>query len=153
MHIYKLLKEREVNYPVTSEWVLSVAMDAKRLEAGRTFTSSLTSAYDKIVIPIFAKIIAWVDCYNNLDLIDPSTNTGVSVRSKFWMVMFHKFLNILQTMYPDTLEDISGTRDMKSDLVFTCQMPFFWIIKKTIDSQWLRVSQGTVIIIIAENLS
>ena len=132
MHLYKLLREREEDTSDLSEWVLSEALNASKLEVGGTFRNVLTRKIDEVIIPLFAKVIACIDCNCNLDLIDPKAQD--SALSQFWLAMFGE-PKILQLKYSeaaqgDTVPGVGGRKDFK------CQIPFFWLIKDTVDSQW-----------------
>ena len=135
MHLYKLLKEREEDRPDLSEWVLSEALNASKLEVGGTFRNVLARKIDDVVTPIFAKIIACIDCNYNLNLIDPKAQD--SPRSRFWLAMFGEpkvlHLKYSEMVQGDTVPGIGGK---KSNQDFECQMPFFWLIRDAVDSQW-----------------
>lgn len=135
MHLYKLLKEREEDRPDLSEWVLSEALNASKLEVGGTFRNVLARKIDDVVTPIFAKIIACIDCNYNLNLIDPKAQD--SPRSLFWLAMFGE-PKVLQLKYSEMVQGdtVPGIGGKKSNQDFECQMPFFWLIRDAVDSQW-----------------
>ena len=135
MHLYKLLKEREEDRPDLSEWVLSEALNASKLEVGGTFRNVLARKIDDVVTPIFAKIIACINCNYNLNLIDPKAQD--SPRSRFWLAMFGE-PKILQLKYSEMVQGdtVPGIGGKKSNQDFECQMPFFWLIRDVVDSQW-----------------
>ena len=135
MHLYQLLKEREEDRPDLSEWVLSEALNSSKLEVGGTFRNVLARKIDEVVIPIFAKIIACIDCYYNLNLIDPKAQD--SPRSQLWLAMFGE-PKVLQLKYSEMVQGdtVPGIGGRKSNQDFECQMPFFWLIRDAVDSQW-----------------
>jgi hypothetical protein len=134
MHLYKLLKEREADRPDLSEWVLSEALNASKLEVGGTFRNVLARKIDEVVIPLFAKVIACIDCNYNLDLIDPKAQD--SAHSRFWLAMFGE-PKVLQLKYETAQGDtVPGVGGRKTNQDFKCQIPFFWLIRDTVDSQW-----------------
>ena len=141
MHLYKLLKEREEDTSDLSEWVLSEALSASKLEVGGTFRNVLARKIDEVVIPLFAKVIACIDCNYNLDLIDPKAQD--SARSRFWLAMFGE-PKVLQLKYSETAQGdtVPGVGGRKSNQDFKCQMPFFWLIRDTVDSQWDIAKSG-----------
>jgi hypothetical protein len=135
MHLYKLLKEREEDRPDLSEWVLSEALNASKLEVGGTFRNVLARKIDEVVTPIFAKIIACIDGNYNLNLIDPKAQD--SPRSRFWLAMFGE-PKVLQLKYSEMVQGdtVPGIGGRKTNQDFECQMPFFWLVRAAVDSQW-----------------
>ena len=135
MHIYRLLQEREADRPDLSEWVLSEALNASKLEVGGTFRNVLARKIDEVVIPVFAKIIASVDRNYNLDLINPK---GEDLPlSEFWLAMFRD-PKVQQLKYSEMVQGdkVPGLGVRKLDQDFKCQLPFFWLVKDAVDSQW-----------------
>ena len=132
MHIYRLLQEREAYRPDLSEWVLSEALNARRLEVGGTFRNVLGRKIDEVVIPVFAKIIASIDRNYNLDLTNSEAED--SPLSQFWLAMFHnpkiQQLKYSEMVQGDKVPELGVSQDFK------CQLPFFWLIKDAVDSQW-----------------
>ena len=137
MHIYRLLQEREVinNKPEFSNWVLSEALNSNNLEVGGTFRNVLARKIDEIVVPIFAKIIASIDRNYNLDDINPKA--GDTPLVQFWLAMFGD-PQIQQLRYSDMAQGrkIAGLGGRMVDRDFKCKLPFFWLIKDAVDSQW-----------------
>lgn len=135
MHLYKILRQREEERPDLSEWVLTEALSANKLEVGGTFRNVLSRKVDEIVIPIFAKIIACIDCNYNLNLIDPKAEH--SPLSQFWLAMFRE-PKILQLKYSQMVQGdkVPGIGGRKSTTDFKCQMPFFWLVRHALDAHW-----------------
>ena len=135
MHLYSLLKEREADRPDLSEWVLSEALNAGKLEVGGTFRNVLARKIDEVVIPIFAKIIACIDCNYNLDLIDPKAQD--SPLSQLWLAIFRE-PKILQLKYSELVQGdrLPGVGSRKSNRDFKGKMPFSWLIRDAVDTQW-----------------
>lgn len=67
-HIKSLLEERE-KCLIDKEWILTEALSGRKLQEGGTFQNVLTRRLDEIIIPIFAKILQFVDQYSNLNLL------------------------------------------------------------------------------------
>ena len=135
MHIYRLLREREAERTDLSDWVLTEALNSSNLEVGGTFRNVLARKIDDVVIPIFAKIIASIDRNYNLDLINPKD--GETPLSQFWLAMFRD-PNIQKLRYSDMVmgDKVPGLGGRKLDQDFRCSMPFFWLIKDAVESQW-----------------
>ena len=133
-HIYRLLQEREADRLDDSEWILREALSTNKLQLGGTFRNVLIRKIDDVIDPIFAKIIAVIDQYSNLDLIDPKAEE--SPLSQFWLSMFSE-PTLLRLKYSEMQGTIAGVskkgRKLYTD--FKCQMPFFWIIKDIVDCQ------------------
>ena len=135
MHIYQLLQEREFNRPDLTDWVLGEALNASNLEVGGTFRNVLARKIDEVIIPIFAKIIASIDRNYNLDLINPKA--GDSPLAQFWLAMFSN-PKVQQLRYSEMAQGgkVLGLGRRRLDQDFKCKLPFFWLIKDAVDSQW-----------------
>jgi hypothetical protein len=135
MHIYQLLQKREINKPEFSNWVLDEAMNSSNLEVGGTFRNVLARKIDEIVIPIFAKIIASIDRNYNLNHINPKA--GETPLVQFWLAMFRD-TQIQQLKYSEMAHGgkVAGLGGRMVDRDFKCKLPFFWLIKDAVDSQW-----------------
>ena len=133
MHVYQLLQEREVDKP--ANWVLGEALNSSNLEVGGTFRNVLSRKIDEVVIPIFAKIIASIDRNYNLDLINPKA--GDAPLTQFWLAMFRD-PKIQQLRYSEAAQGgkLAGLGGRMLYRDFKCQLPFFWLIKDAVDSQW-----------------
>ncbi len=64
-----LLKERD-EIKNDKEWVLNEALNGRHLQSGGTFQNVLTRRLDEVIIPLFAAIIAFIDQYSNLNLVN-----------------------------------------------------------------------------------
>ncbi len=64
-----LLKERD-EIKNDKEWVLDEALNGRHLQSGGTFQNVLTRRLDEVIIPLFAAIIAFIDQYSNLNLVN-----------------------------------------------------------------------------------
>ena len=135
MHIYRLLQEREFGKPDLANWVLDEALNASNLEVGGTFRNVLARKVDEVVIPIFAKIIASIDRNYNLDLINPKAGDSPLVR--FWLAMFRD-PKVQQLQYSEMAQQgkVAGIGGRRLDQDFKCKLPFFWLVKDAVDSQW-----------------
>ena len=132
--IYALLCEREAIRRDLADWVLREALNTSKLEVGGTFRNVLARKIDEVVIPIFSKIIGCIDCNCNLDLISGSEDSLMTLRGEFWIAVF-KNSNIVHLKYSEMVQGNSmlGT-SRRAGREFKCQMPFFWLIKETVDS-------------------
>lgn len=126
--MYNLLKQREEVYD--KNWILKEAMDAKGLLNGGTFWNALSRKINDVILPIFTAIIGFVDFNCNLDLVVQ----GPPSISKLWLAMFENN-QIMQFNY-----DKIATRKWRprrgGRMEFKCRLPFSWIIKDAVDSQW-----------------
>ena len=147
MHIYRLLQERESDKPDLANWVLDEALNSSSLEVGGTFRNVLTRKIDEVVIPIFAKIISSIDRNYNLDHINPKA--GDTPLVQFWLAMF-KDPQIQQLQYSEMAQGgkVIGLGGRMLDRDFKCKLPFFWLIKDAVDSQWDYAKNKAGIIII-----
>ena len=139
MHIYRLLKEREEDRLDLSNWVLDEALSSSSLEVGGTFRNVLVRKIDEVVIPIFAKIIASIDHHYNMDLINPKDKKSLkeSPLSQFWLAMFRD-PKVQQLKYSELVQGVkvTGLGGRRTEQDFNCKLPFFWLIKDAVDSQW-----------------
>ena len=114
-------EERAESYG--KDWVLMEAMSGRKLQNGGTFRNVLARRIDEVITPQFAKVIAHIDQYCNLDLLHAEEQNI----SKFWLDMFN-----LSGEKIDFSSEPSGKIMVNTD--FGCQLPFSWIIKETIDT-------------------
>ena len=130
-HIHGLLQKRSETYGEKSNWVLSEAMDLRKLHLGGTFKNTLARKLDDVVIPLFAKVIALVDHNYNLRHLKNLRLEQSSVQ-EFWLRMFSD-PNVLQLNYS---ENVGGEKVPVIDENFKCQLPFSWLIKEAVDNHW-----------------
>ena len=135
MYIYRLLQDREFDRPDLTDWVLGEALNSSNLEVGGTFRNVLARKIDEVVVPIFAKIIATIDRNYNLDLINPKA--GDIPLAQFWLAMFSD-PKVQQLRYSEMAQGgkVLGIGKSRLDQDFKCKLPFFWLIKDAVDSQW-----------------
>ena len=147
MHIYRLLQERESDKPDLANWVLDEALNSSSLEVGGTFRNVLACKIDEVVIPIFAEIIASIDHNYNLDHINP--NAGDTPLVQFWLAMF-KDPQVQQLQYSEMTQGgkVIGLGGRMLDQDFKCKLPFFWLIKDAVDSQWDYAKNKAGIVIV-----
>ena len=140
MHIYRLLKQREDDRHGLTHWVLDEALSSTNLEVGGTFRNVLARRIDEVVIPIFAGIVASIDHHYNMDLINPKDKE--SPISQFWLAMFRN-PKVLQLRYSEMVQGgkVPGLVGRKLEDDFKCKLPFFWLIKDAVDSQWENAKQ------------
>ena len=131
----------------SKEWVLNEAMDARKLQNGGTFRNVLARKIDNVVVPIFSEIISFVDQNYNLDLMSPRSE-DLPLR-QFWLTMFGR-PKLMQFSYKEMItpkEKLPGIGGRKSVEDFICRLPFSWIIKAAVDSQWdnIKSSAGALV--------
>jgi hypothetical protein len=133
--MFKLLQEREKVRPDLCDWVLKEALSSTKLQLGGTFRNVLARKVDEVIIPLLAKIVAYIDHNYNLDLIDPKSSDGA--RREFWLAMFHN-PKVTPLVYSEMVQGdkLPGIGREKFNQTFRCQMPFFGIIKASVDSSW-----------------
>lgn len=131
----RLLIERESIGMEKAHWVLNEAKNAIKLQNGGTFKRVLSRRIDEVIIPIFAEIISTIDRNCNLSLLNPSDQSGVL--SQFWLAIF-KEPSLMQFKYEDMVTGKKHrqavNRTFEND--FHCKLPFSWLIKQAVDSQW-----------------
>ena len=137
-HIVQVLEGYHEFVYTDREWILNVAMSLKELQVEGTFQAALLRKIDDVVTPIFAEIIAFVDCNYNLDLMD--SNDPHSDTSHLWLTMFDNtdVCNITyEQLFPEKLgkprQQVPGIGGRLSHFDFHCKFPFSWIIKEHID--------------------
>lgn len=126
MHIYQLLSEIEADNSQYTEWLHNLNIEKNNLR--KTVAIKIDEA---IAAPIFAKIIAYIDQYHNLNLIDDEHT------SQFWLTMFD---SKVQSLHLDDLDltQNCGYITTENSYHYDCRMPFFWVIKAAISCQWNR---------------
>lgn len=123
MHIYKLLSEKEAANPQYSEWFHNLNTENNNLK--RIVDIKIAEA----ITPIFSKIIAYIDQYHNLNLIDPKSP------SQFWLALFDSQVLSLCLDDLDLIQE-NGALTAKDSHQYECRMPFFWVIKTALDCHW-----------------
>lgn len=123
--IYCALQQRERDRIDEKDWVLLEAMSGKRLQNGGTFRNVLARRIDEAIKPYFTEIIAHIDQNCNLDLLDPTQSTPISI---FWLALFRLTGEKINFSSPSV-----GKTTMKTD--FHCQLPFSWKIREVVDAQ------------------
>ena len=130
-HMHNLLKQREEVHVYDKNWVLNEAMNAKTLQSGGTFRNALSRRIDSIILPIFTAIIRFIDYNYNLDLIAQES------LSQLWLDMFGNN-QIMQFNYDSMIskEWVPRSGGRIPAMEFKCRLPFSWVIKDAVDSQW-----------------
>ena len=130
-HIHRMLKEREEVYKDSDDWIIQEAMNINHLQTGGTFKNVLARKLDEVIVPCFAKIIAFLDQNCNLNLLQGVP--PVAPLSEFWLSVCAS----KQAQEELRFADIVGTHKlvMKGDN-FACKFPFYWLVKDLMDSQW-----------------
>ena len=129
-HIHRMLREREENFPDT-DWVLDEAMDIHNLQTGGTFKNVLTRKLDKVVVPCFSEIIAFLDRNCNLNLLQPVC--PITPLSQFWLKIFSSQRAVQALSFADM---VGIQKVAMKDEEFVCEFPFSWLVKELMDSQW-----------------
>ena len=126
LHIYKILSEKETADSQYSKWLHNLSTEQKNLR------KIVAIKIDEAIIPIFSKIIAYIDQYHNLNLIDPKSP------SQFWLAMFDSQVLNLHSDDLDLIHNHGAATTENSHLKYQyeCRMPFFWVIKEAIDCHW-----------------
>ena len=140
-HIHQLLRERDRIREDDKNWVLNEALSARKLQNGGTFQNVLARKLDDVIVPIFSEIIALVDCNYNLNHLN--TKEENSSLNRFWLAMFRD-PSIMQLSYEDMVttqggghrEQVPGAGGRMAEEDFKCQLPFSWLVKEAVDTQW-----------------
>ena len=132
--ILSVLKERD-ELMNDREWVLKEAMSGKKLQSGGTFRNVLSRKLNEVVVPIFAKILAAIDHYSNLNIVG---HTNPSHRlHQLWLEIFKNHslcsFSFEQMTGGEHILGVGGKRATLYD-EFKCRFPFFWLIKEVMDS-------------------
>lgn len=73
IRILLLLREREnrsrESSTVSDKWVLEEACNRNSLQCDGTFQNVLGRKFDDEIIPLFANILSFIDCYSNLEIL------------------------------------------------------------------------------------
>ena len=146
-HIHQLLKEREQVREDDTNWILNEALSIRKLQNGGIFQNVLARKLDGVLVPIFSEIIALVDHNYNLNHLNSQERN--SPLYQFWLAMFrnqqfHYQDMVTQGMHREQGRSVRG-RMIEED--FKCQLPFSWLVKETVDSQWYSAKstvEGTV---------
>ena len=131
-----LLKQKEKDESGDDNWACNEALSAKKLQHGGTFRNALARKVDEMLIPLFAEIIAFIDFNYNLDLV---VSNPVSDVYKLWIMMFRS-TQLCNLNYSDIAanarEHIPGAGSLLSGSNFRCRLPFSWVIRNTISTEW-----------------
>ena len=106
-------------------------MDIHNLQTGGTFKNVLTRKLDKVVVPCFSAIIAFLDRNSNLDLYQPVR--PIVPLSLFWLKIFNSQKAVEALHFADMVG--IQTVPMREE-EFACEFPFSWLVKELMDSQW-----------------
>lgn len=107
------------------ELVLDEAMNMSTLQEGGTFQNALVRKFDGLVIPIFAKIIAFVDRYCNLKILSSTKESEVT---QLWLNIYRS-CSVSQLI----MSHLAQAEGHHSALLiaaqsFECKFPFSWIV-------------------------
>ena len=131
-----LLKQKEGDEREDDNWACNEALSAKKLQHGGTFRNALARKIDEMLIPLFAEIIAFIDFNYNLDLVVLNPDPDVY---KLWITMFrsNELCNLnYSDIAANAREHIPGAGSLLSDSNFHCHLPFSWVIRNTINTEW-----------------
>ena len=134
------MRERDQIREDEKNWVLNEALSSRKLQNGGTFQNVLARKLDDVLVPIFSEIIALVDRNYNLNCLNRKEKN--SPLYQFWLAMFRNPA-IMQLHYKDMVttqgrhrEQVPGIGGRMVEEDFKCQLPFSWLIKEAVDSQW-----------------
>eukprot|EP00118_Oscarella_pearsei_P021368 m.239300 g.239300 ORF g.239300 m.239300 type:complete len:5831 (+) comp40181_c2_seq5:266-17758(+) len=88
--VVKLLADKEEweGEERSREWVKNEALSQNSVQAGGTFRHSLWLRVVKVVTPILAEVIAFMDADSNLVLLQEAANGSPSWRTDLWLEIF-----------------------------------------------------------------
>lgn len=125
-----MLCEREDIYQ-DDDWILNEAMDMCNLQTGGTFLNVLSRKLEKIIVPCFAEIIAFVDRNCNLSLLQAVY--PITPLTQFWLKIFAS--QCVKNKF--RFDEMIGTQKvLLKDEEFVCEFPFSWLVKELMDSHW-----------------
>lgn len=130
--IKKILKDEEKNEGMQL-WIHDEAMNMTKLQEAGTFQNAIVRKIDKIIIPIFAKIISVIDKYCNLKLLSLETEL-----KELWLNLYSSdyviglIMSKFQSTTGNSLSDSSSIRQ------FSCQFPFSWILNDIVNANTPR---------------
>ena len=134
------MRERDQIREDEKNWVLNEALSSRKLQNGGTFQNVLARKLDDVLVPIFSEIIALVDRNYNLNCLNRKEKN--SPLYQFWLAMFRNPA-IMQLHYKDMVttqgghrEQVPGIGGRMAEEDFKCQLPFSWLVKEAVDSQW-----------------
>ena len=158
-HIRNVLRERE-NVQQDKEWVLKEALSDRKLQIGGTFQNVLERRLDEVIVPIFAAILSFMDHYSNLDLMKPryycrTTYSMIHVLCRqqlqddnslqqLWVQIFsndklcqfsYESFSMGKGIEYQEFQTVVKMHGIATKEEFSCQFPFFWLIKEAIDSK------------------
>ena len=140
-HVHTILQQMEEVNALDANWAVNVARSRRQLQQGGTLRNTLIRKIDKILVPIFAHIIAVTNQYDNLALFH--SNEKQSAVGQLWLAMFGD-PQIVQFKYADIVTAKDHNDGIGSSTQFQCQFPFFWLVKETIESSHDNTKKGTV---------
>ena len=124
--------------------MVNEALSSKQLQSGGTFRNVITRKLDRVIVPIFAEIIALIDRNYNLDLADPSMPVF-----QFWLAMFRD-RKVMQFIYTEMVvrKQVPGAGSRMAEEEFQCQFPFSWMVWEAFKAQWdaAKSTAGTLIL-------
>lgn len=135
-HIYFLMQQLEQMLPQSKKWALNEALSHKSLRQGGTLRNTLIRKIDGVIVPILAHVISHIDQYSNLSLYNTNNCNPVG---QLWLSIFRDS-SVVQFNY----KDITGPKSYISETgttSFDCQLPFFWMIKETIEVNMTGTTQ------------
>ena len=130
--------------PDSDDWAFFVSMETKKLLQGGTFRNSLSRKLDEIIVPIFAEILSVIDKNFNLNLIHNAPDKS-SLIARVWLGIFAD-RKICHFNYNDMVAKnqqqhsyrsrVPGIGSLLASPDYVCKLPFSWLVKDAIDSQW-----------------
>ena len=154
-----MLRERE-NVQQDKEWVLKEALSDRKLQIGGTFQNVLERRLDEVIVPIFAAILSFTDHYSNLDLMKPRYCQDTTYNlihllcrqqlqddnslQQLWAQIFsndklcqfsYESFSMGKGIEYQEFQTVVKMHGIAAKEEFSCQFPFFWLIKEAIDSK------------------
>ena len=112
--------------PQCKTWALNEVLSHKSLRLGGTLQNTLIRRIDGVIVPILAHIISFIDQNSNLALFSKQRGNPVG---QLWLSIFRNSY-VVQFKYGS----IAKSKSSHSGDKFNCEMPFFWLIKETIEA-------------------
>ena len=116
--VKRVLQEQEKAVSF-QEWIMEEAMNMQRLQEAGTFLNSLIQKFDRIVVPIFAKIISFADRNSNLELLIQ----GEPYIIRLWLKIYSS-PHLCQPLFHYTRSSLQE----RSESAFESQFPFSWLV-------------------------
>ena len=130
MHLMRrALQDESKNH---ERWILEEAFNMQRLQESGSFRQTLMQKLKKIILPLFSNVLAFIDCYNNIEVLD----VGDVCHKEAWKVIFKS--EELCSCYVTA----PGSFEINKDLNMNCEFPFSWVVFKFLSQIAMNPVQG-----------